>query len=461
MHFKFIQSFRAPSKEEVAEQDLVLAALSETMNTLHETTFSERFWSEVLGSYVRICFRQKKPLSRGVVNERRPLQDLNSPRIPGRLAVLKFDLLVVARSLRRLLTGSFVPTIDPRHSNVLVGERMSLSGVHDATVWRPRSPLPIFGNRKKRDKLEALAAQHSDAFLANVCRQLPRIYVEYFDVILNKLGKLQNASKLTFHSEHADVSSRIVLAYCREQGARIIFYQLGGFFGEVEGYPPVWFHRRADIVRTYGWRIDEKDEPYYAIRLEEFAQLYAESDAEKKDIDLLVVYNGSINNPHLRDHYIEVTERLGTQLDSARFPSITLRPRGKTRMLSNRSQLAVLRNRISADIDAGMIHMSALCARSSIVLHLEHPTTNFLECVFVDQPVVALLTNDHPTDLVVPYYEFFLARGVMHTDIASLVEHLNSVDVETWWAEIVQSDEYRRFKSLFARSRKDYEKARH
>ena len=460
MRSKFIQSYKVSSQEELAEQELVLATLSATMNAVHATSFSEKFWSDILGTHVRICFRRKEILSSTVPSDPLPLEDFISPNIPRARDIRTSDLLIIARSMGNLITGSSAPKLDSQCTNVLVGKRMLIFDVPNAKLWEPRWPLPLFGNRKKRKKLMALAIQQPNTFLRNVCLRVPRFYVEYFDVILNRLKKLKDVSRLTFHIEHDKGPSRIALAYFREKGAKIVFYQTGSYFGDFDGVPPVSFYRRADVVRTYGQRLNEKDEPYYAVRLEEAAELYFKHAAKRRDIDLLVVYNWSIKNVNLRDHYIEATEYLGANIDKAKYSRVVLRPRGKTRKLSNRSQLGVLRHKITADIDSGMVPLPALCARSTIVLHLEHPTTNFMECVFVDHPVVTLLTNDRPTDLVAPFYDFFLAQGVMHADIASVVEHLNTVNIERWWAEIVQSEQYIEFKRTFTRSKNDYEKRR-
>lgn len=72
------------------------------------------------------------------------------------------------------------------------------------------------------------------------------------------------------------------------------------------------------------------------------------------------------------------------------------------------------------------------------------PSTNFLECVYVDQP----------TDLVKPHYQFLSEVGVLHSYIQPLSQHLNRIDVENWWCEVKNRAEYREFKNQLTNSSK-------
>lgn len=83
---------------------------------------------------------------------------------------------------------------------------------------------------------------------------------------------------------------------------------------------------------------------------------------------------------------------------------------------------------------------------------MTYPSTNTLECMYVDHPVVAILENYNPSEIVEPYYKFFLDKGVFHYTMYSLTKHLNEMNVDTWWSDIVNHETYKNFKKEFIRS---------
>lgn len=443
---------RVPS----SELEIICSEIAGTMNSVHSTDFSDRFWFDVLSNHVRISFRRKKTLCVNVSSKMVPLEEFDGLRLPSSKAMLARDRLIIARSLMRILSGTTSPPLNDQTENVLVGKRLSQLSIPNAVSWLPRAPLPILGSRKKRKKLEQIAYEQRDIFKRNILLQIPRLYVEYFSPILRQLITPNITTSLSFHVEHSDIFTKIALAYFREKGSRLVHYQLGGHFGEVEGHPHDGFYRRIEVLKTYGWCLHDKDDPFYAVRLEEFAHKYGRMGSNK-NIDLLIIYNRLRGDR--RAHYLTTTEYLSRNIDRKKFPKIVLRPRGASRKVSSRSNLDFLRQEISADVDQGKKDLSELCSRSNIVLHLEHPSTNFLECIFVNQPVIALLTNQKPTKLVLPHYEFFLEYGVMHPNIESLVKHLNEVDIDEWWKKVIAHEKCSQFKLLFARSKHQYEES--
>jgi len=58
--------------------------------------------------------------------------------------------------------------------------------------------------------------------------------------------------------------------------------------------------------------------------------------------------------------------------------------------------------------------------------------------------------NEHPTDIVKPYYHYFMEKKVLHTSIESVAGHLNSVRTDLWWDGIKRSEEYIGYKNRFA-----------
>lgn len=97
--------------------------------------------------------------------------------------------------------------------------------------------------------------------------------------------------------------------------------------------------------------------------------------------------------------------------------------------------------------------MYELCRNSRVVVQLTMPSTNFLECIFIDQPVVGIDTNNMATDIIEPFLKFFHEVGVLHQDAKSVVRFLNDVDLYPWWRQVIEEWEYKKFKQTFARSK--------
>ncbi|MES2847807.1 MAG: hypothetical protein V4685_02040, partial [Bacteroidota bacterium] len=136
--------------------------------------------------------------------------------------------------------------------------------------------------------------------------------------------------------------------------------------------------------------------------------------------------------------------------DKEKYKNILGRPRPENKIFSHASQISFIKDS-RVKIDTGLTDMAEMMRQSQLVVHVTLPATNFLECIYVDHPVIGVLDNDQPTGIVKPYYDFFLAKGVMHDSFNSLVEHLNTIDVQTWWAGIISDPVYKQFKNEFAR----------
>jgi hypothetical protein len=65
---------------------------------------------------------------------------------------------------------------------------------------------------------------------------------------------------------------------------------------------------------------------------------------------------------------------------------------------------------------------------------------------------VGILGTDDYTDIVKPYYSFFLEHGVLHYNLESLVRHLNSISIEDWWRTVQQHEMYNDYRNLFTRA---------
>ncbi len=182
--------------------------------------------------------------------------------------------------------------------------------------------------------------------------------------------------------------------------------QTGGYVGETLLSVSAAKRYEYDLLLTYGWSIDRQDQPFFAVRLHEFADEYSEQQRGAGQIDVLAIYDRAETKNKL-EYYKLCTELLCSQLDRAKYPTVRLRPRGYTRLLSSRKSLIPYGPTRDVELDRGTGKLAKLCRKSKVVVHWMHPSTNFLECIFVDHPVTAVWTEQEVTDIVRPYYEFF------------------------------------------------------
>ena len=325
---------------------------------------------------------------------------------------------------------------------------MGLGGYLDTIM-----PFIIRKRHDSRLQLNKMASIENDLFKRNILLQLPRVYVECMDYFFKLIPQVTSPERITFHMEHQpSVFMNIMIAHYAEHGAKIYEYQSGGFVGETTlSIDPVRY-AVIDKHRTYGWKIHEKDEPFYAVRLESFRREYEKSCSRvtKSQYDIIAVYN-QVNSVKTEEWYTAVSQTFFQGIDRQKYPRILLRPRGKSRKFNNRKELAFLNPPKDILVDKGMKSMATLTAQSRLIVHWDHPSTNLLECIYVGHPVVAVLTNEFPTELVRPFYDFFLGVGVMHSSADGLIEHLNKVNIDEWWDEVIKMDMYERFKMLFTR----------
>ena len=308
------------------------------------------------------------------------------------------------------------------------------------------------GNKKKRDKLNSIANQYDSLFLRNIIRRIPKVYVENFDKLYNGV-ELYSPEKKTFHVHLTDsLFETMMIAKYSEQGSKLIWYQHGCYYGEVvHKYRGYFEHTTGDLFRTWGYRNHEIDEPWSAYRLEAFKRKFkmSQNEAEQK-YDLMICYS-AMGARGERLGVRETTEYLLSRVDSEKYPRILARPRPENSRSKASKQLDYITdNRVTVAPDGSSIAKQV--AESRLVFQMRIPSTNFMECVYCDHPVTGLLDNDQPTEIVAPYYKFFLDEGVLHRDIRSAVQFLNDVDLENWWPRITGSPEYQSYKRKFANS---------
>jgi putative transferase (TIGR04331 family) len=240
--------------------------------------------------------------------------------------------------------------------------------------------------------------------------------------------------------------NHVLIAINAEHGAKVIWYQPGSFCGEFAGDSEHHYeHDISDEFRTWGWKIKAKDTPWKAYRLEKFRREY-EQFPNTKECDLLISF--SRISEENRQANRELTDYLLEYLDPDKYRKILARPQPANRVLNQKGQLDFINNdRVIKS--TGLTTMDEDMSRCRVVLQMRVPSTNFLECMFTNHPTVGILKKDEYTDIIKPYHSFFFKHGILHDNLESLVEHLNSISIEDWWEELSDKKKYESFKNIF------------
>jgi len=424
--------------------------LTPIMNEVHECNYSFRFWSTLLKSHVKSCVNLENIYSEQLIEDKPFILAHNSWELPTSKDrwVLNLRYYGVWCLYNRPLSEVFSRI--SKSNEICMGLRAEILADLIGGMFCPsHTPmLKPYAGRDKRKKADELAGTQDSIFINNLIRRIPRFYVEYFDYLINKIELIEPENKV-FHAEHIGNFMLMIIAYYVEHGAKYYRYQYGGFHGETEDSVREVNYIDIDKYKTYGWKINEKDEPFKALRLEQFKSQYENSSPENF-FDAVVSYNKV--NSGTKDRYKALSEKLFNQLDKSKFERLLLRPRGITKKFDRSGELAYLNPPSHVSIDKGMMPMAEIVHSSGIVIHFNHPSTNFLECTYINHPIVTILTNSEPTGIVKPYYDFFLEKKVMHTDIESLIYHLNQTDLNSWWKDVTGHPVYKDFKHTFARN---------
>lgn len=445
-----ITSAMSPLRVELSEK--LFSELSVVMNEIHGTTFSERFWTLLLDGHVNAVI-SRKPLLEQKEHHRKPdLYPVNGFSFPGKKQKIKKTAIRTAKWALSMFNERTLYKKIKSHDNLLLGfpasealkrERLGVSLPYYQPVF------PLQGDKRKRQTVNDLAGDREDPFLKNVVKELPKVLVEHFRYLYDRIP-VYEPEKKTFHLHlQGTIVNEYLVAKYTEHGAKLFWYQHGGEYGEFRNdYTNYFSHKVADSFRTWGWKIREKDEPWTAYRLEAFREEYAKYSNDAA-YQLLICYPEF--NTKNRKEYEQFSQQLFSGLDEHKFKKILARPRRSNKLHSHASQLSFIRDE-RVDVSSGLRPMMQDMSECELVLQVNVPCTNFLECFYVDQPTVGILRNDQPTSIVKPYYDFFLKEGVLHTDMKSLVEHLNGINIQEWWDELMKKKEYQSFKQTFARS---------
>lgn len=431
------------------------------MNELHDADYSDQFWARYLIPYARACVRQERYYADSQAEVPIPFLPYLGPE-PCTSGVARrtyfYELLRNSRNFLRSLSPSAVRRFET--DKICFGVRANViseacQAEHVILSW---APLFFRKNSNVRARLLKIADRQNDIFYSNVLKFMPSAFVEYHDSFKKKAEALlrQRLPKEIFVDHFETHFQRFVAYLASEQGAILTKIQ-GGYLLEDSGSIPYAKRLERDRLFTYGWKLSAQDQPFYALRLEEYAKTYRKACRAGKNVDVLVVYN-SLDTESRKSMCIESASMLSSYLDRQAYPRVVLRPRGISRYVSSKSNISRLGVPNNLEVDSGMSPLSRLAARSRIVLHLEHPSTNFLECIFVGQPVMVVLGDCKLGGPAKSFCQEFQKLGLWHNDFPSLLQSLNSIDLDSWWNDVVRSESLQAFRETFARSRASFER---
>lgn len=378
------------------------------------------------------------------------LEEINGLKPPAFKQKIKLDTIKIVKRLWAFNSFKVTRKLLKQENNLSVG-------FHNLQIVKDElgKPIPIDnvmffiskGNTVLRKKVNAIAEKQEDVFYRNAIKRIPKIYIEFFEEIIKGIP-LVSPEKKSFHLHLPCLYNKFMIALYVEHGAKLYWYQHGAYYGEVKGGGQNWEGRLADEFRSWGWKICNNHIPWKAYRLEYYAKIYYAETKEKK-YDFLIAF------PELYDTvemiYRERMTYFLQNISREKYRRFLARPRPLNKVFSHVHLLHFIKNDERVVIDSGLTKMPSIIAGCRLVIQMSVPATNFLECVYTDHPTIGILQNDAPTEIVKPFYKFFLEEGVLHKDFESLVDHLNNIDIEKWWANIVLHPTYQEFKYTFAR----------
>lgn len=435
-------------KSRIEKFDEVCAELTTALNRIHDSDYPVRFWKLVLMIYVNKVVQNAFYIP--APNEKIGPE---KPDLPWSQKIKTNLLPVLAYYVKSLMTIGNLSKL----KKVLMKNNAVTHGFIGVDIASkdigPAFPtyFPVYfkSDPSKREKCSMIATNHPDPFYKKVIGHLPIAFVEDFSRLYHLIPIYKPTLKKIHVSGIDSDFIRILLAKYVQHGARLFYYQHGGLYGEQE-FHAAHYHDSsvADQFVTWGWKIKEKDLPGKAYRLFPFRDLYIKNKSAPTDYDCILCFPKIKTNN--REKYKSYSTDFLSNIDRVKYKRILARPHPINKWNDIKGQLDFLDSN-AIKIDSGRGKVAGLVAKSKIVVMFMHPTTNFLECLFVNHPYVGILTNDNPTDLVKPYYEFFIEHKVFHEDMLSIVEHLNTVDIEKWWQKVMGHPLYTTFKQTFCR----------
>jgi hypothetical protein len=416
--------------------------------------YTEEFWLFTLNDYFKTCYNRKQFLSNETYKHKFFFLPKNSRELVGikerALSFVKYILMSVYIGCSKKMFARFISS---NNNEISVGgraKRLEHEGYGTALPFY--FPLNLFAvdNLKSRKKLIKSSYVVEDIFLQNILRETPYFYFMAISFLNTLISRGLYTPEKIYYEHVRSPFEYFLMAYCQMKGTQVIHCQPGGFFGEVSFNPSFLVYQTHQSVLTYGWKSCAKDIPGKAFRLYDYADIY---NAEREKVtgpSSQVFLPLSLADEYTKPHYIKLYEHLKQRLDKKAYSGILLRPRPLSKYINNTKLIGYLNIDERTIVDNGMSSPAVSAARCCITIQPQLPTTNFLESIFVDQPTVAIDTNNAPSHHVKKYYEALHRLKVLHKDEVSLVDHLNTINIENWWSTVTKDSEFIEFRKKHA-----------
>ena len=432
------------------------------MMTHSESQLSEQFWRRILQPYFWGVAKRHNKYADNVCSARSTVYPIDGFELPSRAkSAAEFVRQLLVATARKKVR-SYVTTVDQESICISLGNsaRDVSEQFHAVTMEIDFSKCFVDRCARHREYILNSAKGEGDPIVKNALRYIPEVYVEYFDSFLALCTQVTSTFDVTsIYVEHFPTFFDLFFAsYLGECGAEIIQLQLGAGPGEIvypgDSLSKVYYDKRL----TYGWRMRDDDIPYFGVRLERFKQQYDAAPSEAVTYDALLIYN-RLNSAERYSYYEHCNRLIGKGLDRKRYPRVIARPRRFSRRFwaPGRARIPGIDANLKIEVSSGYGPIAGFCRKARIVVHWSHPATNFLECIFVDHPVVAVSSSWEITEIFKPFYNFFVEAGVLHAKPEQLIDHLNRIEAESWWRLVMADPRYGQFKEKFCRSRERYE----
>ena len=426
--------------------------IGEILNEVHGTEFSDEFWQFLVLPHVR-----KLQVKEYQATLSRELDTTGKSDSLGTKPNGLRQKLGAARSQ----TASAVRRVQQRKSFANLRQALKVSdvlvfGFHDAAEIRNKGQLvsaaipAMFprSERNKRAQLKLYAEGVGNERLCQAIQTLPPLLVEQFQDLLARIP-LHRPEHKQFHvSIGVEGFMSLLLALYRERGAEVHRYQHGSHYGEQENFGALE-RLTSTSFHTWGWKISNRDVPDKAYRLAGFKRRY-QSKGETSESDILVCYPALHRN--ILAQVRQDSNELLDQIDRSSYGRIIARPRPMTRYADHSADIAFVQQH-GIHVENGRADIAHLTASTRLVVHLRVPSTTFLECLYVDHPVMGVFFNHCPTELAMPHYLALFELGLMHRNGRSVARYLNQIEsIGSWWRTVTSDFRYQSFKDTFARA---------
>lgn len=417
--------------------------MQEVMNDIHGTDYSKRFWKLLLLDHVNQSIQRFDKYS----SKSTKGGDLDSGRFIDKLTG---QLIATYRKNQYRRNFNKLGRLLKSNKNLIHGFRYPQLGEKEIGPLIPNIdfagvPLKDFSVKEKAEKVAEKLTVKLHQYIVET---LPPLLLENFKWAYDKIELFKPEIKEFHIANFRTLFIKMVVGKYINNGAKLYFYQHGGGYGEKEFHLSHPFQNdMGDEFRSFGWQINSKDNPYTAkYRFSYFKDMYNKSRGNDFDI-FLGFPKIKANNV---DFYQKESEDFFSVLDPNKYNKIIARPHPFKKWENQGRKLSFITDtRVS--IDSARKDIAKVVSKTKLAIMFQHPTTNFLECHYVGHPIMSILSNDNPSDIIRPYYAFFIENGVFHPNMKSLVKFLNSIDVEEWWADLTKKEMYKEYKNKFVK----------